>query len=170
MLLVVRIPRLPGGVARSRSLGLGWGFLKGRPELVRLLALSTSVSFANSVGAVLISPLVLSFASAGQLGAQFFVGGCGLLAGSVLLGAWGGPRRPVRGTLQFMLLGATCLALHGLRPSLLLVSVAGCGFLFCSSIVKGTTAAALQSRVPAELQGRVSALSRLLGLGTATLA
>src|SRR5262249_23708205 len=57
MLLVVRIPRLPGGVARSRSLGLGWGFLKGRPELVRLLALSTSVSFANSVGAVLISPL-----------------------------------------------------------------------------------------------------------------
>ena len=88
--------------------------------------------------------------------------GIGLLAGGLLLGAWGGfKRRIVTVLLGISLMGA-CLAVIGLAPvTAFWVAV---GVMFCTgvlaSMVMGSFQAVQQAIVPPGLQGRVFALAR----------
>lgn len=173
-LLIVRLPASviapPGGGpagAPLSDLTAGWRQLCARPGLLSVVLAFTGYNFAFAVAGVLIQPLILSFGSPAVLGTLMFAGGAGVFVGGLVMGAWGGPRRRVRGMGLFMLLGSAFLVLHTLRPSALLVGVAAACFLCTLPIVQGTGNAVIQSGVAPEALGRVMGTAHTVG-GLAT--
>ncbi|MCH0563659.1 MFS transporter [Streptomyces sp. MUM 136J] len=164
VLFVTRIPApqaSKAGAAGKGSLraeiGQGWRALAGKRALVALAlfyaALDLSVGFVD----ILITPMVISFASVSALGLVLTIGGIGLVLGSVTMASWGGPRRRVHGTAGFAVPLGLFLCLGSLRPSVALVATAAFGFMFCSMIIDGTSRSIIGTEVEPDLQGRAFA-------------
>jgi DHA3 family macrolide efflux protein-like MFS transporter len=175
-LAFVRIPRPEvseaGAAAKSslrREAAYGWTYLRERPGLMWLVTLFAFFNFFIGMVSVLVQPLILSFSSVGALGWLMFAGGSGMLAGSLAMGAWGGPRRRIRGMLGFVVLAGLVLAAHGLAPSPWLIAVVAPAFLFTIPIVGATFTVILQTRTPPDVQGRVFSTVRMLSLITLPL-
>lgn len=169
-LFIVRIPRpeqsSAGKAARGslvREAGYGWAYLRQRQGLLWTTLLFAFFNFFISMSAVMVQPLILSFSTVGALGWLMFAGGSGMLAGSLVMGAWGGPKRRIQGVLNFAIVGGIALFLHGMAPSAWLIAVMAPAFLFTIPVVGGSMMAILQGRVPADVQGRVFAMVRMLG-------
>lgn len=177
-LLLIRIPRPePGAEAASANRGslfrqatYGWTYIRGRAGLLGLLIFFAMINFLMSLLIVLVTPLVLDFASAAVLGVISSISGVGMLAGSILMSVWGGPRRRIYGVLGFMLLCGVCMALAGLRPSVVLLTVAGFGFFFAIPVINGCTQVIWQSKVPPAIQGRVFAMRGMIATSAGPLA
>src|SRR5690606_34988280 len=89
------------------------------------------------------------------------IGGA-LVVGSVVMGAWGGPRAKVRGLLGFMAVGGAGLVIAGLRPDPL-IAVGGSVLLMAVvPIVNGTSQTLWQTKIAPALQGRVFSTRRLV--------
>ena len=177
ILLLVRIPKPPitaeGRAARGslwREMAYGWAYIATRPGLVWLVVLFGAINFLVGIASVLVQPLILSFASVAVLGILMFFGGSGLLAGGLVMSAWGGPKRRVLGMLGFILIGGAFLVLHGLSPSAVLIAVAAPGFLFTIPIINGSGMTILQSKVAPDVQGRVFATAGMIRQASAPLA
>ncbi|MGI5282052.1 MFS transporter [Nonomuraea polychroma] len=169
-LLLIRLPAavLRPGAATERptvlkDLGSGLRHLRARAGLPALVAALTGFNFTFAVAGVLVQPLILSFADPGVLGVLMFAGGAGMLAGGLVMGAWGGPRRKITGMTAFMALGGVFLVLHTLSPSPLLVGLAAAGFLFTLPVVNGCAHAVLQSRIDPAVLGRAMGTVHTLG-------
>lgn len=168
-LLLVHIPKpavsIEGAAAKGSLLSeatYGWKYVKARPGLLGLLIFFAVSNFLIGVVTVLATPLVLTFASAAVLGVVLSVGGSGMLVGSLVMSAWGGPRRRIYGVLGFMLLSSLCMILAGLRPSAVLVSGAAFLFFLGLPISLGSSQAIWQSKVAPDLQGRVFAIRSMI--------
>lgn len=148
----------------------GWRFILDRPGLVRLLLLFATVNLGVGTAATLTTPLLLSFTSVQAVGLVTSISGSGLLVGSLLLTAWGGPERRIHGVLGFGLLAATCLMLASLHPSAVLVAAAGFGWMLAAPLVNGCSQALWQLKTPPHLQGRVFAVRVTVARSTAPLA
>jgi hypothetical protein len=159
-----------GSVSPFANLRTGWQALRAQPGLAGLLRFQLIFSFLWNLFGVLVSPMVLGFSDAPGLGAALTVAGGGMLAGSLALSAWGGPRRRLRGLLGFELVSALGFVLMGLRPSLLLVALAACLAHFALAFVSGLNQAIWQSRVQAAVLGRVLALRQAATKGATLLA
>ncbi len=155
------------------ELQAGWRMLAAQPAphrqpaLFTLLRYQVLFTFLWSLFGVLVTPMVLGFATPDELGVALTVAGIGLLSGSLLMTAWGGPKRRVWGLLFFELLSAFAFCLMGLRPSLALV--AGAAFLahFTLAFVSSLAEAIWQGQVPHAAQGRIFAFKQAaLKLGT----
>ncbi len=169
-LFIVRIPRpevsAAGRAAKGslrREAAYGWEYLRARSGLFWLTVLFAFFNFFISISAVLVQPLILSFSSVVSLGWLMMAGGSGMLAGSLVMGAWGGPKRRINGVLGFVILGGLAMFMHGLAPSPWLIAVMAPAFLFTIPFVGGSFTAILQGRVPPDVQGRVFATVRMLG-------
>jgi DHA3 family macrolide efflux protein-like MFS transporter len=176
-LLVVRVPRpAPSaeGAAERRHLlreaAAGWTYIRLRRGLLALLLLLAATNFSMGLMQVLVAPMVLSFSSAAVLGRVLSVAGLGMLAGSILMSVWGGPKRRVTGILGILFLQGMSLVVGGLRPSAVLIAAAGFTFFLAMPVLLGTSQALWQSKVPADLQGRVFAMRRMVAWSTLPLA
>jgi MFS transporter, DHA3 family, macrolide efflux protein len=164
-LLVVTIPqpRLaeePASQKRGvvwRDVTFGWRYLAARPGLLGLLLYFALVNFFMNLSMVLSGPLVLAFGSAVTLGAVQMASGVGMLVGSLVISAWGGPQRRVGGLLGFIAGAGASIVLIGLRPSGVLIGTGLFLFLFCIPMASGLSQAIFQSKVAPEVQGRVFA-------------
>ena len=76
------------------------------------------VNFIWGMVGALITPMILSFTSSDQLGAIITIAGTGMLTGSLVMGAWGGPRRRINGVLFFELFSGICFMLMGVKPGM----------------------------------------------------
>lgn len=174
LLLRIREPERPKETGPRRSLlqesTVGWTYLRERPGLLALLALFAGSNFSLGMLQSLLTPLVLSFASSRSLGSVLSFAGLGMLAGTLVMGVWGGPRRRVRGIFIGLLVQALILLAGGWSPSLALVGTAAFVFLFAMPIVNGCSQAIWQSKVPAALQGRVFAVRRMVALSSLPVA
>jgi len=165
-LALVRIPpHEPGRRAPDRSvrgrladLGAAFGFVARRPGLVAMLILFAITNFTFAVVELLLKPLVLSFAAPWALGVVLSTVGVGMVAGSLAMAAWGGPRRKVLAILVFQLVEGSALVLGGARPSLPPMVVAAFFYGLVIPLTFGCARTLWQEEVPAELQGRVAAL------------
>jgi MFS family permease len=176
-LLIVRIPAPPKSMSEETSTGslwqealYGWRYLKVRPGLMQLLGFFAATNFLMSMAVVLISPLVLSFTTAAALGLVLMVAGCGMLAGSVIMSIWGGPKRRIHGVLGCSAFQALFMIVGGLRPSATLIAIAAFGFLFANALVNGSSQAIWQSKVAPDVQGRVFAVRRMIAWSSIPLA
>lgn len=176
-LLFVRIPSPPRSEAAEAARGsifkeamFGWKYITGRVGLFGLLIVFASTNFLNSLTNPLLAPLVLSMTTPDVLGYLASGVGFGMLLGTLVMSAWGGPKRRVYGILGFLMLQGVFLMLMGLRPSLPLMAVAGFGLMFCAPIVNGCSQALWQTKVPPDLQGRVFAVRRMIAWSVIPLA
>ena len=162
-LTLVRFPEPTRAAAtRPPQLAEGWRWLRARPALMALLAFVAGVNFLWGLVGALAAPLILSFATPGELGVVFSIAGLGVIAGSVSMTAWGSPRRKLAGILAAELGSGFAFIGMGIRPNLILVA----GGVFVAHVtlpVIGACGQAIwQAAVPAELQGRVFAIRQAI--------
>lgn len=168
-LLGVKVPRpitRPREKDASQSLlreaASGWTYLIQRPGLFGLLVFLGITNFTASMGNLLITPLVLSFANAAIYGTLISVMGIGLVAGSVLMSLWGGPRRRIYGVFGYGFLLGISQILEGLRPEAWLIGIGLFIAGFIAPVANACIFPILQTKTLPEIQGRVFATIRLV--------
>jgi MFS family permease len=176
-LLAVRIPQPARPDEELRGRGnlvsdaiFGWQYLRARAGLFGLLLYFALVNFLLNFSAVLTGPLVLSYADAGGLGLVQMASGAGMLAGSLVLSAWGGPKRRVQGVIGFITLAAFGLVLAGLRPAVVFAGAGLFWMLFCIPLASGPSQAIFQTKVAPGVQGRVFAMRSMISRSMMPLA
>ena len=171
-LLVVYIPQ--PAVSKEGDAGRGslwqeslYGFryIWERPSLLGLQLVFLASNLTSSFGIAVFAPMLLARTGNDEItlaSAQSALG-IGGLVGSLLLSAWGGPRRRIHGVLLGMtlssLLGTVVLGLGDSLP------VWAIGAFFESlfiPIINGSNQAIWQSKVAPDVQGRVFATRRLI--------
>jgi DHA3 family macrolide efflux protein-like MFS transporter len=131
-LLRVRIPRpSPKDVAASAGLSAlladfrqACQYVAVRRGLLALLGFLAALEFCAGFVDILIVPMVLAFASSAALGTVLSIGGIGMVVASLVMAAWGGPRRRARSILGFTMLLAVMSVVGALRPNLTLLAIA----------------------------------------------
>ncbi|HKV06808.1 MAG TPA: MFS transporter [Thermoanaerobaculia bacterium] len=166
-LLLVRIPNpaREAGPRRRSVLGdlvQGWAYLRERPGLLALLSMYTLTNFCMGTVQVLLTPLILSFATPVELGSVNSAGAAGVLLGSITLSLWGGSRNRIWTIFAILVFQGCLLFLGGVEPSIPLIALAVFGFMFTSPIIGGTNQAILQSKVAPEVQGRVFGMASFI--------
>lgn len=156
------------GAPRSlwRESAVGWAYLRERPGLLALLLLFAVSNFNIGMLQALVPPLILSFASSTSLGSVLSFAGVGMLAGTLVMGAWGGPKRRVHGVFAGLLVQGLILLVGGWQPSVPLVGAAAFVFLFAVPFINGSSQAIWQAKVPPGLQGRVFAVRRMVAMSS----
>jgi MFS family permease len=176
-LFVVRVP-VPGESTEAdaskpsflRQFTYGWIFIKARPGLRWLLTLFAMTNFAMAMVQVLIVPLILSFSSPGALGTVLSLSGGGLLAGSLIMSVWGGPKRRIRGILSLWIVQGLLLVLCCLHANLVLIAVMIFGCLLTAPIVQGCSQVIWQRKTPLDIQGRVFAVRKMIAFSCTPIA
>lgn len=174
VLVLIHIPR-PKNAPRGRprllaDAAFGWHYLRRRPPLLRLLVYFAVLNIFMGLGFILITPLVLAFTDAAQVGAIRSVAAVGGVLGAALMTAWGGPRRRMTGILGATILLGLGLAVAGARPSLFMIGGGVFLFALAMPVVTACSQAIWQSKVEPGVQGRVFAMRRLISQGTGPIA
>ena len=178
-LLVVRIPHFAAPLggdeagdkpSRWQQAAFGWHYIRRHPGLLALAFYFGLLNLFIGFAVVLVTPMVLGFGTAADLGWVMSMGSVGALIGSVLISLWGGPKRRLLGVLLFSPVLGLGLFLAGLKASLWVVAAGMTVFFFGLPIVNALNHAIWQKRVAPEIQGRVFATRTLIGQITAPLA
>lgn len=165
-LLVVRFPKAASVVERQGKGGSlleevveGWHYIAVRPGFIGLLLFFAAGNFLVGIVQVLVTPLVLTVASAALLGAILTSGGVGMLVGSVAMSVWGGPQRRMNGVIGGMLLSGLSILLSGIVTSHIVICVVVFFILLGMPVINGCTQVIFQDKVAVHMQGRVFALT-----------
>jgi MFS family permease len=175
-LLSVHFPHPLAGKTNSLKSSLlqeakyGWNYVAARPGILGLLLFFAASNFLGGTLEVLVTPLVLSFSSTVTLGIIMSVGGIGMLAGSVVMSVWGGPKHKVNAVFGFMSLCGFCTVIAGLHSSAALIGAMAFVFFFSVPMINGCSQAILQRKVELSVQGRVFALEGAVGSASLPLA
>jgi DHA3 family macrolide efflux protein-like MFS transporter len=172
MLMMVHVPQpaqtvegLEGKGSLLKEAAFGFKYIFKRPSLLGFVLMlffaNLFLGFPNSVHV----PLILSRTGNSSLilGAVETAGAVAWTLGSVIMGAWGGPKRRIHGVLLgwivYCLAGNIAFGLgRGLGVWIPSILVAGVG----SSIGIAASQAMLQTKVAPDVQGRVFSARRLL--------
>ncbi|MEW5931041.1 MAG: MFS transporter, partial [Gemmatimonadota bacterium] len=172
-LLLVAIPSPVRAAVRGkrppiwREAAYGWRYLLDRRGLAGLVAVFAVVNLAMAIAQGVYQPMVLSTASSAALGTISSVGGVGMLVGSLLLSAWGGPRRKMHGVLGAAGLVGLCHVLFGVRAAVPVWAAALFGVMFAMPFVSGSVTAVMMRKVAPEVQGRVFATIQMVAMSSA---
>jgi amino acid adenylation domain-containing protein len=170
VLAVVRFPDLMGRQRREPLMTEVVGGLRyswGNPALRRLLLFSAMINVFLGPALILVSPLVLSFGSLGDVGRVSFAEALGAFLGGLAFTIWGGPvRRRMLGlfVVTFVLAG-TCLV-TGLRPAVPVVAAGVFGTGLALALVQSIYVTIVQVKVPQRFHGRVFALNQMIAWST----
>lgn len=140
----------------------GWDYIATRPGLLRLLSFIAISYFTMGMLEVILWPLLYEPNSTEQLGSILSIGGCGVLAGSLLMSIWGASKHRVSIILSCVALQGIVILSAGLKASLVILALSVFLYLFSQPIIISSNQAIWQSKVPAKLQGRVFALQQSL--------
>jgi MFS family permease len=176
-LLIVRVPRPPATEAGAEGRGsllheaaYGWRYILARKGLLGLLLIFAATNFLTSLWNPLLPPMILEMSSPAVLGYLASVVGVGMLLGTLVMSAWGGPKRRIHGVLAFLMISGVFQMLLGVSPSLVLIAIAGFGAMFTMPIINGSSQAIWQTKVAPDVQGRVFAVRRMIAWSAMPLA
>jgi MFS family permease len=177
MLLFVRIPNPPRSSDGQKSKGsvwqemrFGWDYILARKGLLSLLMFFLAINFVYGVMQPLFIPLILDNWNANVLGYISTIMGVGMLAGTLVMSAWGGGKRKVHTLLGAGLVGSLFVAGVGLRVSIPLVALCGFGFMFVEPLMNASSQAIWQAKVAPDVQGRVFGVRRTIAWSTGIVA
>ncbi|KAA3642402.1 MAG: MFS transporter [Chloroflexi bacterium] len=177
-LLFVRIPQPKSSVESAegekpsvwQDAAYGWRYVRERQGLFGLLWYFAMVNFFLNFSSVLAPPMILSFADADALGLVQAAGGLGMLLGSIIMSAWGGPKRAILGVIGFISLIGVGFLIMGLQASILVISAGIFIGLFAIPIAAGTSQVIFQRKVAPDVQGRVFAIRAMISRSMMPLA
>jgi MFS family permease len=169
LILFVRIPRPPHTEEGHRAKGsvwqeirFGWNYINVRKGLLSLLLFFLAINFLNGIMNPLFTPLILDNWKPNVLGYLSTIMGVGMLAGTLVMSAWGGGKRKVYTLLGAGAIGSLFLSAVGLRISIPLLAVCGFGFMFTLPLMNASSQAIWQAKVAPDVQGRVFAVRRTI--------
>jgi len=148
----------------------GWKYIQRHPAFMALLIFFAITNFLTGTVIILITPMVLSFASVQVLAVVLSCAGLGMLFSSLMMSVWGGPKRLIQGVLIPELVLGIAIILAGSRPYPMLVASMVFVFTFCLPIILSCSQAIWQRNVEPEVQGRVFAVRRMIAWSTLPLA
>lgn len=176
ILFAVRFPPLPRREEAKEKQSLladataGWRYVGSQPALRAHLLFFALVNLGLGYVWVLHAPLVLGFAGPRSLGAVGSSMGFGLLAGSLVMTIWGGPKRKVAAILGYGVLLGVCLMMMGARPWVPLVAAGIFGVTLGIPVMNGSLMALWMPRIPPDLRGRTYAVIQMLVWSTEPIA
>jgi MFS family permease len=174
--LAIRIPSPPpdveAAVRRSvlADLAYGWSYLRNLKGLLALLTLYAVTNFCMGMVQVLLTPLILSFATPVELGTVSSTAAVGALFGGLAVSIWGVPRRRVATLLAVLVFQALILFLGGAQPSIPLIALATFAFMLSLPVAVTCNQTILQSKIAPAVQGRVFAVAGMVAAGSLPLA
>lgn len=173
-LAIVRFPdvRVPGAVQRSmwNEFREGIDYLRDRRGLLGILFMAAGLNFVLTFANVLWIPVFLAFMNEAALGVVMASIGGAMVVGSLVMGAWGGPKRRVRGMLALMAIGGLGLIIAGLRPDPVIAVGGSLLLMLVVPIVNGTSQTLWQTKVAPALQGRVFSARRMIASSVTPIA
>lgn len=177
ILFAVRFPPVPRraeaeGAKRGvlQDAAEGWRYVGSQPALRAHLLFFALVNLGLGYVWVLHAPLVLGFAGARSLGIVGSAMGGGMLAGSLAMTLWGGPKRKVAAILGYGVLLGVCLMMMGALPWVPLVAAGVFGITLGIPVMNGSLMALWMPRIPQEVQGRTYAVIQVLVWSTEPIA
>lgn len=177
MLFIIRIPNpteqtisVPGKESVWRAAASGWIFIRERPSMLGLLGFFTLLSFIMTMAEVTAPPLLMASATPAIVGAMVSIFGSGLLAGSIVLSSWRGPKKRIYGVYLFSLVHAIALAIAGLHPNPIVITAGLFLWTFSMPLINGYLRAIYQVKTPVDMQGRVFATASTIVQGISPLA
>lgn len=176
-LLAVRFPAPEVSAAGREGSGSLWDearfgvrYLRRRPGLMVMLLYFAGLNLTLGATGVAFFPLILGFASEAAAGSVVSIASVGMVVGSVLMSAWGGPVPRIYGVFLGSAGLGLALAITGLRPSFGLIAVGGfLGFMMIP-LANASSQAIWQAKVEPDVQGRVFAVRRLFAQMTGPIA
>jgi MFS family permease len=178
-LLIVHVPQPPATEAGRLGQGslwkeslYGFRYIGERPSLLGLQLVFLASNLTGEFGYTVLAPMILARTGSAQvvLGSVQSALGMGGVVGSLVLSAWGGPKRRVHGVLLGMALANVGMVVLGLGNGL---AVWMMGAFFCSffnPFINGSNQAIWQAKVAPDVQGRVFASRRLIAQVSALVA
>lgn len=171
-LLLVHIPQPEPTAAGLQSRGtlwqeilFGFRYIRESQSLWALTLLFMIAGIFLAIGATLMAPLVLSLTQNNEsaLAAVQSTGAVGGIAGGVILSLWGG----ARGRIHNVLIGGVGACLLGilwlgLTRTVVLWAIGSFCFAFFEPFVEGGNLAIWQTKVEADIQGRVFSARHML--------
>lgn len=148
-----------------QEIRFGFRYIQEKQSLRSLTILFMLASVFLAIGAALMAPLVLSLTqnSESALAMVLSTGAVGGVVGGVILSLWGGTKRRIHSVLisgaGACLLGILWLGLSG---AVLFWAIGSFFFAFFEPFVEGGNLAIWQSKVEADVQGRVFSARQLL--------
>jgi len=177
MLLFVRIPQPARSAEGEKGKGsiwqemrFGWDYIIARKVLLSLLIFFLLSNFLSGVMSPLIVPLILDNWDASTLGYLSTLMGVGMLAGTLVMSAWGGGKRKVYTLLGAGIFSGLFLGAAGLRASIPLIAVCGVGIMFFGPFMNACSQAIWQAKVAPDVQGRVFAVRRTIAWSAGLIA
>lgn len=176
-LSLVRFPKpsvtaegLAGRGSIWQEAGYGWRYISVRPGLLGLLIIFAISNFVFGLMSPLIAPMILEISNAQVLGLLSSLMGLGMLVGTLVMSAWGGPKSRIHGVLAGMAIQGIFIMIFGIRPWIPLMGLAGFLAMFFNPIINGSSQALWQSKVAVDVQGRVFAVRRMIAWSVMPLA
>lgn len=164
-LLIIRLPKIKKSEAKPspsqtfwQQIIFGWNYIRARAGLLVMLLFFMIINFTIGLVQVLIIPMVLGFSDAQVLGTILSFGGSGWLIGGIFMRVWGGFQRQILGVFIFEFCLGLAVLIAGLRPSVILITLAAFGFFFSVPMIISSSNSIWQSKVPLEIQRKVFAL------------
>ncbi len=176
-LLAVHFPKPQESKAGAEGKGslwhearYGFTYIRERRGLLIMLFYFAGLNLTLGATGVAFFPLILGFSSEAAAGTVISIASVGMIVGSLVMSAWGGPRPRMNGVFIGALLLGLALAVMGLRPSLFLVAVAGFIGFSVVPMANASSQAIWQAKVDPDVQGRAFAVRRLVAQITGPVA
>lgn len=145
--------------ALLKDMGEGFRYMKTWKGLLYLMFIAAILNFLLAPAGTLSPLMVTQHFKAGvwELSLLESILGVGVVIGGLLLGVWGGFKSKIVTSLSGVVGLGFGVLLFGIAPAnMFWLGVVGMGVLgFMNSMANGPLQAIMQSRVPAEMQGRV---------------
>ena len=170
---VVAFIRFPAGMAWRRKETLkeeikgGFRYVWTNRNFRRMLLFLAILNVPLSALFLMISPMVLSFATLHQVGEVSFLSALGVTLGGFGMSFWGGPsHRRMYGVLVSTLILAVFALITGLHASVLVIGFGAFGMALALTLLNGIYTTIVQVKVPQRLHGRVFALNTMIAWST----
>lgn len=176
-LFFVKIPQPEAAPSESHGLrqvlqdaAYGWNYLRAKTGLFILMFYFALVNFLLNFAAVLSSPLILSRETPAVAGVIQTVIGVGMLAGSVLISAWGGPKKRVPMLIAGIAIAGIGLILIGISPNPIIIGLGYFVMMFPIPIASGCSQTITQMKIEPAAQGRTQAIRLMVSRSIMPLA
>lgn len=170
-LLLVHVPQPPVTQEGQKSRGslwkesiYGFRYIRQRRSLLALLLVFFCVNLLAPFAFTLLAPMILARTGddAAALGMVQSAIGIGGMAGGIILGIWGGPKRRIHGILIGLTLVSMGMLFIGLGQNPFVWAPAAFFAIFTVPIINGSSQAIWQSKVAPDVQGRVFAARSII--------
>ncbi len=153
-----------------KSMSFGWNHVRQRKGMVGLLSLHAALAFNIAAIGMLMTPMVLGFTDAAGLGMIASISGLGMVLGSILIMAWGGPDRKIFGVSGGAMVVCIGLILMPIQPSVAFVALGGLLIMVAFPVSTACNQEIFQRKIASDVQGRVFGLRAFICGITAPLA